>query len=104
MQDRYSESLYGMLNYKTIGYNGDLTYQLGSNISLFGNYALELDRSDMASRQRSSTNDVANNDWESNISDAVRTVEGGISVSGLRRGPPARMAGAGRSGCRARAR
>lgn len=83
MQDRYPKSLYGMLNYKTIGYNGDLTYQLNSNISIFGNYALELDRSDMASRQRSSTNDVANNDWESNTSDTIHTVEGGISASGL---------------------
>jgi opacity protein-like surface antigen len=84
LQDRYPQSLYGMLNYKTVAYNADLSYQLRSNLSLFVDYTLETDRSDMTSRQRSGTSDVANNDWESNTSDAIHTVGAGISTSGLR--------------------
>ena len=83
LQDRFPETRYGMLNDRTFAYNADVAYQLNSNVSLFANYTVEMDRSDMASRQRSATNDVANNDWESHTSDAIRTVEGGISATGL---------------------
>jgi len=79
LQDRYPQSLYGMLNYRTNAYNGDLTYVLNSNISLFVNYTVEGDRSD----QRSSQSDTSINDWASKISDAIQTVEGGISAIGV---------------------
>ena len=52
MQDRYPQSLYGMLNFKTSNAIADVSYQLSSNLSVFANYTLENGRSDMRARQR----------------------------------------------------
>jgi hypothetical protein len=54
---------------------------LPSGISIFGEYSHEQDRSDQASRQRSSPLELPTlnvNDWQSNISDVIHTIGGGI--------------------------
>ena len=83
-QDRYNESLYGLLGYRALESSADVSYQLYNNVSLFGTYAYERYKSDQRSRQYSASNDTSNNDWESYIRDAIQTLSAGASVSRLR--------------------
>ena len=81
IQDQYPESLYGMLNWRNGSEGAGFTYALNSHMSLFGDYTLEKYWSDMRSRQRSSTNDTSNNDWQTDTRDRVNTGGGGISFN-----------------------
>jgi MtrB/PioB family decaheme-associated outer membrane protein len=81
LQDRYEDTVYGLLRSKYGSYGADLAYELPSGISIFGEYAHEQDRSDQTSRQRSSPLELPSlnvNDWQSNISDVIQTLGGGI--------------------------
>jgi MtrB/PioB family decaheme-associated outer membrane protein len=81
LQDRYNDTAYGLLRSKYGSYGVDLSYQLTPYVSLFGEYAHEQDRSDQNSRQRSSPKELLSrteNDWQSNISDVIHTLGGGI--------------------------
>ena len=84
-QDRYHDSLYGLLGYRTAESNVDATYQLYNGISLFANYTYERYNSDQRARQYSKTNNTANNDWESYVGDAIHTGSAGISLARFRR-------------------
>lgn len=81
LQDRYPESSYGMLNFRNLSESGGFTYALMDHVTLFGDYTVERDWSDMQARQRSSTNDSPNNDWQTRTSDNVNTGGGGLSFS-----------------------
>ena len=81
LQDRYDDTVYGLLRSKYGSYGADLSYQLPSGISIFGEYAHEQDRYDQTSRQRSSPLELPSlnvNDWQSDISDVIHTIGGGI--------------------------
>jgi len=81
LQDRYQDTVYGLNRSKYGSYGADLSYQLTSGISIFGEYAHEQDRYDQTSRQRSSPLELPSlniNDWQSNISDLIHTMGGGI--------------------------
>jgi len=81
LQDRYDDTVYGLLRSKYGSYGADLSYQLPSGFSIFGEYAHEQDRSDQTSRQRSSPLELPSlnvNDWQSNISDVIHTIGAGI--------------------------
>jgi MtrB/PioB family decaheme-associated outer membrane protein len=80
MDDRYHDSIYGMLGNRTGETSVDATYQLYSGVSLFANYTYEQYKSDQRARQYSKTNNVANNDWESYVGDAINTGSVGISL------------------------
>jgi outer membrane receptor protein involved in Fe transport len=84
-QDRYHDSLYGLLGYRTAESSVDATYQLYNGISLFANYTYEQYNSDQKARQYSKTNNTTNNDWESYVGDAIHTGSVGISLSRFRR-------------------
>jgi MtrB/PioB family decaheme-associated outer membrane protein len=84
-QDRYHDSQYGLLGYRTMDSTLDASYQLHPNISLFGEYAYERYKSDQRSRQYSTTVNTTNNDWESYLRDGIHTVGTGISFSGFRK-------------------
>lgn len=84
-QDRYHDSLYGLLGYRALNSSVDATYQLRNNVSLFASYADERYKSDQRSRQYSATNNTSNNDWESYLADDINTVSAGFSVSRFRR-------------------
>jgi hypothetical protein len=86
MQDRYTDSIYGLLGYRTAEASVDATYQLYNGVSLFANYAHEQYKSDQRARQYSKTNNTSNNDWESYTGDAIHTGSAGISLSRFRRG------------------
>jgi MtrB/PioB family decaheme-associated outer membrane protein len=79
-QDRYNDSLYGLLGYRSLAAGTDFAYRLRNGISLFGNYAYERYKSDQRARQYSKTNMSSNNDWESYIGDAINTFAAGISL------------------------
>lgn len=81
VQERYPQSLYGMLNYRTNGGGTGATYALGGNLTLFADAIQEHDGMDMKSRQVSSTNNSSNNDWQSFIRNSVLTGDGGLSFS-----------------------
>ncbi|MBZ5622763.1 MAG: MtrB/PioB family decaheme-associated outer membrane protein [Acidobacteriia bacterium] len=83
-QDRYHDSVYGLLGYRALNSSVDATYQLHNNVSLFASYAYERYKSDQRSRQYSAANNTSNNDWESYIADNINTVSTGFSVSRLR--------------------
>jgi MtrB/PioB family decaheme-associated outer membrane protein len=85
-QDRYRDSMYGLVGYRTADTGLDVTYQLYNGISLFANYAYERYNADQRARQYSKTNISSNNDWESYIGDRINTGSAGISISRLRRG------------------
>ena len=85
-QDRYRDSTYGLLGYRTAAGSLDATYQLRNGISLTAGYANERYNADQRARQFSKTNNSSNNDWESYIGDSINTISGGISFSPLRRG------------------
>jgi MtrB/PioB family decaheme-associated outer membrane protein len=84
-QDRYNDSVYGLLGYRALNSSMDATYQLLNNVSLFASYANERYKSDQRSRQYSATNNTSNNDWESYIADDINTLSAGFSVSRFRR-------------------
>ncbi len=91
LQDRFGDTIYGVLGSRSLDSTVDASYLLGANLSLFGNYAYERYKSDQRSRQYSGpmgsapVNSTPNNDWESYIRDGIHTVGAGISASGLRR-------------------
>jgi len=82
-QDRYTDSLYGLLSYRAFDTNVDASYQLNSYLSLLADYTYERYKSDQRSRQYSAASNTTNNDWESYLRDGVHTVGGGISASHL---------------------
>ena len=90
-QDRYNDTIYGMLGNRSGASTIDGSYTVSANVSLIANYAYETYKTDQRSRQYSGpsgsnpANDTTNNDWESYIRDGVNTVGGGVSISGLRR-------------------
>ncbi len=86
VQDRYHDSLYGLLGYRTLETSGDVSYRLSDGVSLFANYTYERYNSDQRARQYSRTNNTSNNDWESYVGDAIHTGSAGVSLSRLRRG------------------
>lgn len=85
-QDRYHDSLYGLLGYRSADATVDATYQLYNGVSLFASYAWERYNSDQRARQYNKTNNSPNNDWESYIRDVINTGSAGISISRFRRG------------------
>lgn len=91
LQDRFGDTIYGVLGSRGLDSTFDASYLLGANISLFGNYAYERYKSDQRSRQYAGpsgsapANSTANNDWESYMRDGVHTIGAGISATGLRR-------------------
>jgi MtrB/PioB family decaheme-associated outer membrane protein len=84
-QDRYHDSLYGLMGYRTSAAGGDATYQFYNGVSLFANYTYEHYKSDQRARQYAKTNNTANNDWESYVGDAMHTGSVGVSLARLRR-------------------
>lgn len=90
-QDRYSQSLYGLLRDVNYDFSVDLTYRLHRDVSLFADYTREAYRSNQRSRQRTPlsptapVNDTPNNDWESFARDRIHTWGAGISASAFRR-------------------
>src|ERR1035437_1285166 len=88
-QDRYSDTIYGMLGNRSMESTLDGSYTVSANVSLVANYAYEWYKTDQRSRQYSGpsggnpANNTPNNDWESYIRDGVHTVGGGVSVSAL---------------------
>ncbi|MBI3680629.1 MAG: MtrB/PioB family decaheme-associated outer membrane protein [Acidobacteria bacterium] len=90
-QDRYTQSLYGLLNDVSYNYTVDVSYQLRHDVTLFADYTRERYRYNQRSRQRvpptatAPANDSPNNDWESFTRDVVHTGEVGINASALRK-------------------
>jgi MtrB/PioB family decaheme-associated outer membrane protein len=84
-QDRYVDSLYGLLSSRAFDTNLDAIYQLTPDLSLSADYTYETYKSDQRSRQYSAASNTTNNDWESYLRDGVHTVGGGISASHLLR-------------------
>ncbi len=91
LQDRFEDSVYGLLGARSVDSALDASYILRPNITVFGNYAYERYKSDQRSREyegplgSASRNNTPNNDWESYIRDGVHTFGGGVSISGFRR-------------------
>lgn len=84
-QDRYNDSLYGLLGYRSVEAAGEATYRLNNGVSLFADYAFERYKSDQRARQYSKTNMSSNNDWESYIGDSIHTMAAGFSVARFHR-------------------
>lgn len=84
-QDRYHDSVYGLLAYRSLETGMDATYRLRNGISLFADYTFERYESDQRARQYSRTNNSSINDWESYIGDAIHTTSAGISLLQFRR-------------------
>jgi hypothetical protein len=84
-QDRYHDSVYGLLGYRSLETGMDATYRLRNGISLFADYTFERYKSDQRARQYSRTNNSSINDWESYIGDAIHTTSAGISLLQFRR-------------------
>jgi MtrB/PioB family decaheme-associated outer membrane protein len=86
LQDRYRDSHYGLLGYRSYEGTADAAYRLSNFVSLFANYTYERYNSDQRARQYSKTNNTSNNDWESYINDGIHTGSAGVSLSQFRRG------------------
>ena len=84
-QDRYHDSLYGLLGYRSLESGMDASYRLRNGISLFADYTYERYKSDQRDRQYSKAVMSPNNDWESYIADGIHTTSAGISLSQFRR-------------------
>jgi hypothetical protein len=80
-QDRYNDTVYGLLGYRSLASGLDVSYQLRNGMSIFANYAWETYNSDQRDRQYSKTNMSSNNDWASYANDAIHAISGGVSVS-----------------------
>jgi len=91
LQDRFGDTVYGVLGNRSLDSTLDASYLLSPNITVFANYAYERYKSDQRSREYAGPlgsaplNSTPNNDWESYIHDRIHTIGGGISASGLRR-------------------
>jgi hypothetical protein len=84
-QDRYHDSLYGLLGYRSVETGMDATYRLRNGISLFADYTFERYKSNQQDRQYSRTNMSPDNDWASYIGDSIHTTSAGISLTQFRR-------------------
>jgi hypothetical protein len=84
-QDRYRDSTYGLLGYRTAATSLDASYQLRNGIALIAGYAFERYDADQRARQYSKTNNTSNNDWESYVGDSINTYSAGVSFSPARR-------------------
>jgi MtrB/PioB family decaheme-associated outer membrane protein len=83
--DVYNESAYGMLKSRSEGPAFEVTYSPTPRVTLFAEYARELNTLNMRSRQRTPAsgttpaNDKPDNDWVSDVRDRANTYAVGLS-------------------------
>ncbi len=75
------DQCYGLLKDISYTYSFDVTYDPNSKVSLFAEYTKEKYNYRQRNRQRSTTNDTPNNDWETNRRDKVDNYAAGLTVS-----------------------